>query len=90
MRTYSIRLIAGFLACAALMACGSVELPSKKVEYKSAGKLPPLEVPPDLTRPGSDERFAVPDSGRGTATFSAYQKEREARGRYCQHRMTRA
>ena len=49
----------------------------KKMNYKSAGKLPPLEIPPDLTSPGSDERFIVPDiSPSGSATFSAYNAER--------------
>jgi outer membrane protein assembly factor BamC len=49
----------------------------KKISYKSAGKLPPLEIPPDLTAPGSDERYTVPDiSPTGSATFSAYNAER--------------
>ena len=49
----------------------------KGVEYKSAGKLPPLEVPPDLTRPGSDNRYAVPDlPTSSTATYSQYNLER--------------
>jgi len=52
-------------------------LDSKKVEYKSAGKLPPLEVPPDLTRPGRDERYAVPDvNPSSTTTYSQYNLER--------------
>jgi outer membrane protein assembly factor BamC len=39
--------------------------------------LPPLEIPPDLTRPSADDRFVVPDvNPKGTATFSAYSKER--------------
>jgi outer membrane protein assembly factor BamC len=51
---------------------------SKKVDYKSAGKLPTLEVPPDLTRPGRDERYAMPDvNPSGTATFSQYNAERQ-------------
>jgi outer membrane protein assembly factor BamC len=50
---------------------------AKKMNYKSAGKLPPLEVPPDLTALGSDERYVVPDiSPTGSATFSAYSKDR--------------
>ncbi len=50
---------------------------SKKMDYKSAGKLPPLEVPPDLTAPSTDERFIVPDiNPSGSATYSAYNKER--------------
>jgi outer membrane protein assembly factor BamC len=66
------------LACLALAAC-NFSLPTKKVEYKSAGKLPPLEVPPDLTRPTGDDRFVIPDSTRGGATYSAYQRERDGR-----------
>ena len=49
----------------------------KKMNYKSAGKLPPLEIPPDLTALGTEERYVVPDiSPTGTATFSAYNKDR--------------
>lgn len=72
--------IACVVASAALAACGTFELPSKKVEYKSAGRLPALDIPPDLTRPSGDERFIVPDGpGRGSATYSAYQKDRVGR-----------
>jgi outer membrane protein assembly factor BamC len=60
--------------------CSTVSgvLESRKVDYKSAGRLPPLEIPPDLTRPATDERFTVPDTtaGSGSATFSAYSRER--------------
>lgn len=71
----------GALAIAAallLSACSGTLLPeSKKIEYKSAGKLPSLEVPPDLTQPTRDERYAVPDiTPRGTATYSEYAGER--------------
>jgi outer membrane protein assembly factor BamC len=52
------------------------------VEYKSATKLPPLEVPPDLTRPGSDNRYAVPDlPTSSTATYSQYNQERSGKVR---------
>ena len=74
--------IACLLAGVALAACSSfnLELPTKKVEYKSAGRLPPLDVPPDLTRPTADDRFIVPDAGvGGSATFSAYQRDRQGR-----------
>jgi outer membrane protein assembly factor BamC len=65
---------------ALLAACSAIELPSKKIDYKSTNKLPPLEIPPDLTRPSSDERFVVPDiNPKGTATFSAYSREREGK-----------
>ena len=50
---------------------------SKKIDYKSAGKLPPLEIPPDLTTPGKDDRYVVPDiSPSGSATYSAYNRDR--------------
>jgi outer membrane protein assembly factor BamC len=64
--------------CLAVGMAGCHLLPEgKKIDYKSAGKLPPLEVPPDLTAPGTDERFVVPDiNPSGSATFSAYNKER--------------
>lgn len=60
-----------------LAGCSSMSIESKKIDYKSAGKLPPLEIPPDLTSPNRDERYVVPDiSPRGSATFSAYSTER--------------
>jgi outer membrane protein assembly factor BamC len=69
----------------ALGACSSISnmMPeSKKVDYKSAGKLPPLEVPPDLTRPNPDERYVVPDvNPKGSATFSEYSRERAGQPR---------
>jgi len=67
------------LAVPVLVAGCSFDLfESKKVDYKSAGKLPTLEVPPDLTRPGRDDRYAMPDANpSGTATFSQYNAERQ-------------
>ncbi|MBY0270205.1 MAG: outer membrane protein assembly factor BamC [Burkholderiales bacterium] len=64
-----------------LGACSSIEIPTKKIDYKSSTKLPPLEIPPDLARPGSDGRFSVPDTGagKGTATYSDYNKDRASR-----------
>ncbi len=59
-------------ALALLCACASDEA---KIDYKSAGSLPPLEVPPDLTSPTRDNRYVVPESGR-SATLSGYQAER--------------
>ena len=58
-------------------ACGIIE--TKKIDYKSAGKLPTLEVPPDLTAPSGDNLYAIPDTqGSGSATLSAYSQERKA------------
>ena len=80
MRTLTARLVV-VLAVPALVAGCSMfgdMFEGKKVDYKSAGKLPTLEVPPDLTRPGRDERYAMPDTNpSGTATFSQYNAERQ-------------
>jgi outer membrane protein assembly factor BamC len=46
-----------------------------KTQYKGAGTLPPLEVPPDLTAPSRDNRYAVPEASK-SATLSTYQAER--------------
>ena len=68
------------VACAALGACSWFE--GKKVDYKSAGQTAPLEVPPDLMRPGGDDRFKVPEiNPTGTATFSDYSRERAGKPR---------
>ena len=64
----------------ALAGCSGSLLESKKIDYKSAAvasKLPSLEIPPDLTAPTADYRYAVPDMNpKGSATFSAYNAER--------------
>ncbi len=45
--------------------------------YRTSRTLPPLEVPPDLTSPTRDNRYAVPDkAATTTATLSGYQAER--------------
>jgi outer membrane protein assembly factor BamC len=45
-----------------------------KIDYKSAGKLPPLDIPPDLTAVKPDERFTVPE--RSNRTLSGFEKNR--------------
>jgi outer membrane protein assembly factor BamC len=75
-----IRLLGCVVAIFALAACSSFEIPSKKVDYKSAGKIQPLEVPPDLVRPSADDRFTVPDvNPKSAATFSAYNRDRSGK-----------
>jgi outer membrane protein assembly factor BamC len=64
--------------------CADLSLESKKIDYKSASavRVPPLEIPPDLTSPARDDRFVVSDAGgRGSATYSAYSGEREQAAR---------
>ena len=73
------RVLAG-LVCAhalALGACSST-FDSSKVDYKAERKLPPLDVPPDLTTPARDDRYQIPDTNKpaGPTTLSAYNAER--------------
>lgn len=50
---------------------------TKTIDYKSAGKLPPLDIPPDLIKPAIDERYAIPElNSSGSTTFSSYSSER--------------
>jgi outer membrane protein assembly factor BamC len=69
---------AGVALALALSGCGSTF--ESKVDYKSEKKLPPLEVPPDLTTPAREERYQIPDPNKpaGATTFSAYNAERTA------------
>ena len=68
-------IIALVIASVALSGCQFIE--SKKIDYKSARKLPTLELPPDLTAPTADNRYAIPDTQGGTATLSAFNQERK-------------
>lgn len=69
---------------ALLAGCSGSLLEPKRIEYKTASsnRVPTLEVPPDLTSPTRDDRYAVPDtSGKGAATYSAYAAERSPQAR---------
>ena len=72
MRLLSVSLLAALI----VSGCGIIE--TKKINYKAVEKLPTLEVPPDLTAPTGDNRYAIPDTqGGGAATLSTYSKERK-------------
>jgi outer membrane protein assembly factor BamC len=68
-------------ALAGLAGCSSIGnfLEGDKLDYKSAGKAPSLEVPPDLTQLQRDNRYAIPESSRGTATASGFTTQQGAR-----------
>ncbi|WP_137895051.1 outer membrane protein assembly factor BamC [Ramlibacter sp. 2FC] len=53
----------------ALGACTVLE--GDRIDYKSAGKGPSLEVPPDLSQLSKDARYTV--AGSGSVTASSYQ-----------------
>jgi outer membrane protein assembly factor BamC len=66
------------VAAVALAGC-STSMFDSSVDYKTASQLPQLEIPPDLTAPQRDGRFALPE--QRTATLSGYQQERKEQGR---------
>lgn len=45
-----------------------------KIDYKSAGKLPPLDIPPDLSAVKPDDRFNVPENSN--RTLSGFERGR--------------
>jgi outer membrane protein assembly factor BamC len=71
--------MAGLMLASLMALSGCSMFQSKGVDYKSAKsrETNSLEVPPDLVAPTGDNRYAVPDTGGGTATFSAYSKDRK-------------
>lgn len=71
---HAARTVALATVALSLAACTTV-FESDKVDYRSAKKAPPLDIPPDLTQLQKDNRYAVPD-GRGIATASGFQQQR--------------
>jgi outer membrane protein assembly factor BamC len=65
-------------ASAVALAGCSTSMFDSSVDYKTASQLPPLEIPPDLTAPQRDGRFALPE--QKSATLSGYQQERKEQG----------
>jgi outer membrane protein assembly factor BamC len=57
----------------ALGACSVME--GSKIDYKSAGKAPSLEVPPDLTQLSRDSRYVVPGSSVSANAFQTTQPQ---------------
>jgi outer membrane protein assembly factor BamC len=59
-----------------LGACSVLE--TDKVDYKSAGKAPTLEVPPDLTQLSRESRYAVPGAAVSASSFQIGQLATQA------------
>lgn len=76
----STYLLAAFAAVSmALAGCSGKVIEGKKIDYKSAGKGKALEVPADLSVPPTSDRYAVPDTSAGSATYSEYSENQAAR-----------
>ncbi len=79
----SLRVVIASSLFVPLLGCSTQSsfLESKKIDYKSAGQIQPLEIPPDLTSPSSDDRFAVPDGKSSSSTrLSTYESGKIAAG----------
>lgn len=65
-------------ACVLLVLSGCSIINPKGDEYKHSTQLPPLEIPPQLSKPQSDDRYAIPDPKdvASSATYSEYAKNR--------------
>ena len=63
---------AAMLAAALLSGCESMTFSlGKKIEYKSAGAAPSLEIPPDLTTPNYDDRYQATTASGAAAARTA-------------------
>jgi len=64
--------LAGIAAAALVAGCETMTMSlGKKIEYKSAGSAPALEIPPDLTTPAYDDRFEVTTASAAAAARAA-------------------
>jgi len=66
-----------FVAVSLLAGCSIFE--RKPVDYKAgAVQMPPLEVPPDLTAPETEQRYVIPGTdGEKVASYSEYTRKTE-------------
>jgi len=65
-------LVVAVTAVIALSGCSGKLIEGKKIDYKSAGKVNPLAVPPDLSVPPTSDRYSIPEPAAGAATYSEY------------------
>jgi len=63
LRIAALALITGLAGCSVLE--------TDKIDYKSAGKAPTLEVPPDLTQLSRENRYAIPGGAVSANAFEA-------------------
>jgi len=78
------------MALAALLAsCDTTTSVGKKIDYKSASSAPPLEIPPDLSSPNYDDRYATATAS-GAAAAKAAGKTSELLPRTADVRLVRA
>jgi outer membrane protein assembly factor BamC len=70
-----LRLVISGAMLVLLMSCSTLGGDGKRIDYGAeASKVPTLDVPPDLTAPGTDETYRMPGDGGAVATYSDYRK----------------
>ncbi|MEO8163785.1 MAG: outer membrane protein assembly factor BamC [Betaproteobacteria bacterium] len=65
-------LAAATVAVFTLAGCSGSLIEGKKIDYKSAGKAKPLDVPADLSTPPTSDRYNIPEPSAGSTTASEY------------------
>ena len=89
----SFRTVGGCLAAVAIAsllgACETTTTVGKKIDYKSASTAPALEIPPDLTTPSYDDRYAMATAS-GAAAAKAAGKTSELLPRNADARLVRS
>jgi outer membrane protein assembly factor BamC len=68
-------LAAATMAALVLAGCSGSLIEGKKIDYKSAGNVKPLDVPADLAAPPTSDRYNIPEPSAGSATASEYAAE---------------
>jgi outer membrane protein assembly factor BamC len=76
MRLRAAAALALALLAAGCGSTGNILDGASQSECKSAGKLPPLDVPPDLTAPSREGRYQIPEANRGGTNLSDYEAGR--------------
>lgn len=69
-------LVSGLAGCGSINSSFGTLMEPDRIDYKSAGKLPSLEIPPDLTQLQRENRYAIPEANGGTATASGFNAQR--------------
>lgn len=69
-------LVSGFVAVVLLAGCSSIT--DREVDYKAgAVKVTPLEVPPNMTVPETEQRYTIPGKdGEQVASYSEYTRQK--------------
>lgn len=70
-------IVLGLVAAVLLAGCGAL-FDRKQADYKAGAiQTPPLEVPPDLTVPETEQRYTVPGTdGEKVARYSEYTRQK--------------